>query len=94
LDHRDHGGFAVWLPELTVNPSSDTRAVGVGFAFSFLRFVKIGGGYLWTRHTALDGQDVDQVLASKDALRTREAYGDPRWYWSFTLVGWAPFQKD
>ncbi len=92
LDWRDDRGVAVWLPELTVNPSSDTRAIGVGFAVSFLRFVKVGGGYLWTRHTALDGQEPDQLLASGGALRTREAYGGKRWYWSFSLVGWAPFK--
>mgnify|MGYP001289373433 CR=1 FL=1 len=70
------------------------RAIAIGGAFSFLKFVKVGAGYAWTRHVALDGQDPGQGMADANALRTREIYGDPRFYWSISLIGWAPFQKE
>jgi hypothetical protein len=91
LDGRDGNGLAVWLPELTVNPSSDVKAVGAGMAASWGIF-KIGTGALWTKHTSLDGQAVGQILAAAGDLRTKEAYGKPRFYLGLSIFGWAPFE--
>lgn len=94
LDHRDHGGWAVWIPELTVNPSSDVKAVAVGAGFSFFKIVKLGAGFLWTRHKALDGQSVGDALADEKALKTRDAYGSPHGYVGLSIIGWPPFVKE
>lgn len=91
LDHRDDRGFAVMLPEITVNPSDDVKAVGIGAGVTFWRIVKLGGGLLWTKHKALDGQAPGDMLAAEGDLRLKDAYGKPKWYLSLSLVGWPPF---
>lgn len=93
LDWRKGSGWAVWFPELTVNPSSDVKAVAVGAGVSW-KFVKLGGGVMWTRHAALDGLRAGDPLTTKDDLRTTDAYGRPNGYVSLSLVGWQPFVPD
>jgi hypothetical protein len=94
LDHRETGGWAVWLPELTVNPSSDVKAVALGAGVSFLKIVRIGGGLLWTKHPALDGQSLGQLLDDAKALRTRDTYGAWHGYVGISIIGWPPFVKE
>jgi hypothetical protein len=91
VDGRDGSGFAWWLPELTVNPSSDLKAVGVGTAVSY-GILKLGAGALWTKHTSLDGQSVDQLLPDASNLRTQDGYGPPRLYFCLSIFGWPPFE--
>jgi hypothetical protein len=91
LDHRDGRGFAIMAPELTVNPSDDVKAVGVGVGLTFWKIVKLGGGLLWTKHKALDGQAPGDTLAAEGDLRLKDAYGRPNPYFSVSIVGWPPF---
>jgi hypothetical protein len=94
LDFREKGGWAVWIPELTVNPSSDVKAVAVGAGVSFFKIVKLGGGLLWTKHKVLDGQSVGDALANDSALKTRDVYGSPHGYIGLSIIGWPPFVKE
>lgn len=94
LDWRDDWGGALWLPELTVNPSDNVRAMGVGVGFSLLKIVKLGAGVLWTRHTVLDGRSVGDLLDDPAELRVRNSYGKGKLYFSFSLVGWPPFLNE
>lgn len=85
--------LSLHFPELTINPSNDVRAIGLGGALSY-GVLKIGGGALWTRHAALDGQEVGTRLRDAAFLRTRDRYDPldrPNWYVSFSVVGWPPF---
>jgi hypothetical protein len=82
----------LWLPELTVNPLDDVKAMGVGAAGSY-GVLKLGVGILWMRHTVLDGQNVDDVIPSADALSTRDAYGKGRFYAGLSLIGLPPFVR-
>jgi hypothetical protein len=76
-------------PEIVANPSSDTRAIGLGVGGTIFGGVKWGSGYLWTRHRVLrDGQEYGDVLPFADHLRTRETYGNGRFYVSASLTGW------
>jgi hypothetical protein len=94
LDWRQKYGAALWIPELTVNPSSDVRAVGVGVAFSWWKILKVGVGWLWTKHKVLDGlAETDRLDAAED-LRLRDSYPDGRWYLSISLIGWPPFVSE
>ena len=90
LDWRDNNGWAVWAPELVVNPSTDVKAAGFGAAVSW-KILKLGVGKFWTKHTALDGQVVGQHLPDADSLKTRDVYGRGEWYVSISVIGWAPF---
>lgn len=82
--------MSLYLPELTINPSSDVRAIGLGGAVS-LGVLKLGAGRLWTKHTVLDEQQVGNKLRHAAFFRTRETYGSPRTYFSFSIIGWPPF---
>jgi hypothetical protein len=83
------GRMAFW-PEITINPSSDLKAFAVGGAFSYSSF-KVGAGMLFTKHSDLVGQELDQHLPSADDLRTRETYGDPKLYLSVSVFSRPPF---
>jgi hypothetical protein len=91
LDWREKDGAAVWIPELTVNPSSEVRAVGAGAAFSWWKILKVGVGYLWTKHKVLDGLSEGALLERAEDLRVRDSYQDGKWYISISLIGWPPF---
>jgi hypothetical protein len=86
----DHSGISIWLPELTVGSSSDTKAFGVGTAISW-SFVKLGTGALWVRHPRLDDLDVGQIVPNSGYLRTTDVYGRPRYYVSLSVFDVAPF---
>jgi hypothetical protein len=94
LERRLKGGWAVWLPELILNPSDDDRALGVGAAISW-KALKLGLGAVWTRHTVLDGQEMDVTpLPSEGDLKTRSSYASPKWYVSISVIGWQPFVSE
>lgn len=85
--------MSVYLPELTINPSDDVRAIGLGGSVS-VSAVKIGVGALWTRHQRLSGQQVGQRLRDPAFLNTEDRYDpldSPNLYISFSIVGWPPF---
>ncbi|GLC28228.1 hypothetical protein [Roseisolibacter agri] len=91
LDYRDaRVPWAVYLPELTINPSADLRAFAVG-AGVLLYNVKLGVGRAWTKHSVLAGQTVGTTLRDPDELSTRETYGPSKPYVSIALVGLPPF---
>jgi hypothetical protein len=93
FDRRDERNkrWAIWIPEITVNPSDNVRAFALGAGFSW-KILKVGGGILWTRHKVLVGQSPGQSLPTEDALRVRDAYGKPhKWYVGISLIGWPPF---
>ena len=101
LDGRDNRDdrfpLTFWLPEVTVDPTGDGRAIGAGVAITALRIVKVGTGLLWTRRTVLDGQSPGDVLAAETDLRTKVVYENGRntlWrgiYLSVSITGFAPF---
>lgn len=90
LDRRTTSGWAVWLPELIVNPLDDVKAVGIGAGVSY-GIVKLGFGRLFTRHTVLDDQRVDDRIPSAGDLRTRDTFGSGEWYVGIALIGLPPF---
>lgn len=90
LDQRTTSGWAMWLPELTVNPLDDVKAVGIGAGISY-GVVKLGFGRLFTRHTVLDGQRVGDIIQTADELRTRDTFGHGEWYVGISLIGLPPF---
>ncbi len=71
-------GWALWLPEITLNPSSADRALGAGMAVGW-KALKLGAGALWTRHDTVEGN---------------QSYGAPRLYLSLSVTGWEPFRSD
>jgi hypothetical protein len=82
--------LSFYLPEVTINPSENVRAIGLGGSVAISAF-KVGGGALWTRHAVLQNQHVGQRLRDAAFLDTEERYGAPRGYLSFSVVGWPPF---
>jgi hypothetical protein len=80
----------VWLPEITINPTEELKTLGVGGGVS-LGILKIGAGWAWQRHDELVRQEIDDVLASADLLKTKETYGRPKGYISISFMGWPPF---
>jgi hypothetical protein len=85
---------SIYLPELTINPSDDVKAIGLGGSVS-VSAIKVGVGALWTRHQRLGGeQRVGQRLRDAAFLNTEDRYdglGSPNLYISFSVVGWPPF---
>lgn len=92
LDWRQSSGWAVWLPELTINPAEDKRGFEVGVGVSY-KMLKLGAGVGWTKHSVLDGQSVDDVLPDDGSLKTEDVYGKPKVYLSFSVIGWPPFKQ-
>jgi hypothetical protein len=83
--------MSIHIPELTVNPTSDVRAIGLGGALSF-GAAKLGIGALWTRHQSLEaGQTIGTKLRDAAFLRLGDTYGRPRAYFSFAITGWPLF---
>jgi hypothetical protein len=87
LDWREQNGLVIWPIELSVNPSEDFKSVGVGFGVSYHLF-KLGGGWLWTKKTVLDGQSIGSPLSSANDLKTKETYDRSTLYLSLGLSGW------
>ena len=92
LDARDTKyRFAVYLPELTVNPSDDVKAAAIGLGFSISK-VKFGFGYAVTKHSILtNGQSLGTIVRDPEEISTRDGYGKRKFYWSVSLIGLPPF---
>jgi len=81
--------------ELSINPSSDVKAFGVGGAISFFSIIKVGLGALWTKHFELKNQHLfGDLLNDAGELQTKETYGKANFYLSFSIIGWPPFTKE
>ena len=93
LDQRDNSNWAIWLPELTVNPADDVRSFGVGIGFSY-SVVKLGVGALWVKHDEPDPTTPENsILPNADAFKTVSKLGPPKLYLSFSLIGLPPFLR-
>jgi hypothetical protein len=77
---------ALWLPEVTVDPRDDVRALGVGAAASW-SFVKVGVGVVWIRHRELVGQRVGDIIGGPELLRADRTYRSPKVYLSLGVFG-------
>ena len=85
-----NGASCGWL-DLTVNPSDDVKAFGLGLAWNWHR-LRLGAGALWTKHSNLENDlAVDDLLAAEGDLKTGTTYDDPEFYVSFSVIGWQPF---
>ncbi len=82
--------MAFWLPELTVNPTGDIKSFAVGGGIS-TRFLKLGAGLIWIRHSELVDLTLGQTLPNKDFLRVRDSYRSPKLYFSLSVFDWPPF---
>jgi hypothetical protein len=76
--------LALWFPEITVNPTGNLKAFGLGAAVSW-SIVKLGGGVLWTRHLVLDRLVNGQGIPNPDFLTTRPSYRSPNLYISLSV---------
>lgn len=92
LDWRRDRNVALWLPEITINPTKDVKLMALGAAASY-RILKLGAGAAWTRHSVLADQTVGDVVKSSE-VPTRETYGKPKLYVSLSLMGLPPFLPD
>jgi hypothetical protein len=90
LNWREQRGVAIWLPELTVGESADSKAFAAGSAISFGP-VKLGAGAMWVRHTELVDQAVGDKIPNAGFLQTAESYGRPKLYTSLSIFEWPPF---
>lgn len=90
LDGRRGSGVSIWLPDVTINPTSSVYAVAVGGGISY-HLLKLSVGRAYTRHAALNGQTPGQTLESADQLSTRDTFGAGRWYFGVSLMGLPPF---
>lgn len=76
-------------PEVVANPSTDTRAIGVGVGGTLIGAIKWDTGILWTRHKVLrNGQQFGDTLPAGDHLRTRDTFGRGRFYFGGSLTAW------
>ena len=80
---------AVWVPELLINPGDDVKSFGIGAGLS-IGSLSLNAGYRWTKHEALDGVALGQVI-QEGAFQTRQTYGGARFFWGVSLRGWPPF---
>ena len=85
-------GVRIWLPELTIPPSTVVGSLGLGTAVS-VGLVKIGAGALWVRHEALLGQTFGQILPTANHVRKGETYGRPSLYFSVSVFDVPPFNS-
>lgn len=90
LGSDEKPGVALWLPELTVNPGSDSKSLSAGVGMSF-RFLKLGVGMSWIRHSELVDLRVGQTIPNKDFLRVRDTFRSPKLYVSLSVFDWPPF---
>jgi hypothetical protein len=81
--------WALHLPELLAG-TGDVKQVGYGAGVSW-RFLKVGAGLVWTKHTTLAGQHLGQVLRSAAELSQKDGWGKGKRYVSFSIVGVPPF---
>ena len=91
LDWRATNGFAIWIPQLVLSPTTDVGALGVGAGVSY-RIVGLSAGAVWHRQDVLIRQEVGDVLATGETLHVRSNAYDweqPRWYVSLSVT--APF---
>lgn len=93
IDGRDSkSGLTWWLPEVTIVPTEDLRAFGIGTAIS-CGIVKLGVGALWVKHDVLDGVSVGDVLSDAAKFRTKPVFGEAGLYISLSVIGWQPFVR-
>ena len=91
LNPRNHGKWAFWMPEITVNPADGVKSVGLGFGVSY-SVIKLGAGRLWTRHDLLAPENpLGTILPNPEALRTISSFRQSRWYVGLSLIGLPPF---
>ncbi len=83
-------GIRLWVPELTIPPSTDVKSLGLGMGLS-IGLVKIGAGALWARHEELLGQRFGQVIPTATDLKKGDVYGRGRLYFSVSLFDVPPF---
>lgn len=88
LDWRQENGIAVWLPELSINPSDEVNAIGLGAGVSFLQFLKVGIGAIWTKHSVLELNKVGDIINDAAELRVRDSFGSPNVYFSISVFAW------
>ena len=72
---RLNNGVTVWLLDLTLNPSDNVRAAGLGSAVNW-GIIKLSAGALWTKHQRVNGTLVE------------ETYGSPEAYAGLGVAGW------
>ena len=85
--------WAVWLPELTINPLDEIRSVGIGVGVSY-SVVKLGVGLIWTRHELASSDTPEgSRLANADAFKTESTFGKGKVYVSISLIGLPPFVR-
>jgi hypothetical protein len=90
---RIGSGITFWIPEITINPLKDVRAVALGVSVSY-GMLKLGVGRAWIRHSELQkGQTVGSVITDADALAAGQSYGRALPYFSISLVGLPPFLR-
>ncbi len=90
-DGTDELGPALWLPEITVNPSEGVKSIGLGLGFSWNVF-KVGMGSMWTRRKVLDGKIVNATISDAE-IPLRDEYSTAQFYFSLSVIGWQPFVK-
>jgi len=86
-------GISLVPLEFVLNPIGDTKAVGIGAGIAY-RLLRLSTGYIFVKHTTLDGQRLDQHLGSADELRTTETYHGGKMYFSLSIVGIPPFVRE
>ena len=93
LDGRSTSGFALWLPEIIFDPIDKQSTLGVGAALSWKIF-KVSVGFVWQKHTELDGQFVGQIFQDRPELTTQTTYGGitagAKPYIGISIIGWMP----
>lgn len=93
LDHRDRGNWAIWLPELTVNPVDEIRSIGAGVGLSW-SVLKLGVGKVWTKHEEADpSTPKGALLPNAEAFKTVSKLGKGHFYISVSLIGLPPFTR-
>lgn len=88
LDYQDTRGFTVWVPELTINPGNDVRAVALGAGVSFLDVLKLSSGVIWSKHQQTVGNVVGDIIDSPQEFRVTDTFGFPdsgKWYVSLSV---------
>jgi len=79
-------GWALWPLVITVNPSDDIKAIGLGSAVSW-RPLRLHAGWLFTKHAELDGSKPGDVQATGNVV-TRDTYGDGKFFVGLGVSLW------
>ncbi len=88
LDYQDTRGFTVWVPELTINPGNDVRAVALGTGVSFLDVLKVSGGMIWSKHQEPIGVGLGDIVDTPQEFRVSDTFGFPdsgKWFLSLSV---------